>query len=157
MQTTEAPVRLSTVFHCHLPPLGVSLPFVPFDHERFPALFGFADFSMATSAGWFGGTFSLVDISGLTKVEVEQRLKTDLRANLTVERIRFLQCLQYLSDRRAKGEAVPQFERIAAYVSREGYAVAAVPNHSVFRRAETPPHDVPWGPGTLGLFFVDSL
>lgn len=154
MQTIETPTRLRVRYWCHLPPDDISLPHVPINPEQFPsAKNGFEDFSVATHLGLFGAKLALVDISGLAYPSIKERLWHDLLAEPAVSPARFLQCLEYMKDRR---EALP-YERIAAYL-RDGTVVAAEPaDGGGFSRVPAPSAEKAWPPGTYGLFSVDEL
>jgi hypothetical protein len=147
--------RLAIVSYCHLPPISIRASHTPPDPKLFPAAKGFEEYSVTPKVGWFGGKFSLVGISDLTRSDLEERLPVDHPGSRAgVEAIRFLQCLEWIH----KGIYVEKFsfERIAAYPIG-GEPVVAARTESGFKRVLYLGDDTPWQKGTLGLFYIDSL
>lgn len=161
MSETLHDSRLRTRFYVHLPPISLRLPQVPFDGERFPSLRnGFENFSMATEVSYFGLRMSLVDLSGLEHDQVARRLRTELGAHLLTEPIRFLQTLEYLEGPYGLS-AHPDlaFNQIVAYhgPGETCLSVAELLPSGGWKLIPEPTVLGGWAPGTLGLFFADSL
>ncbi|KND46973.1 MAG: hypothetical protein AB199_00895 [Parcubacteria bacterium C7867-004] len=154
MQAVLSGTRLEIVSWCHLLPVQIKLPHIPIDHVLFPsAKEGFEGLSMMQSAGRFGSRMALVDISGLTCKEVRERMNADHGADMEREVIDFLRCLEFIQSEHC--DPFP-FERIVAYISGAD-AVIAVRSGTGFSRTAYLGPQIPWDPGTLGLFFIDSL
>ncbi len=156
MPLTEGRTCLRIVSWCHLNPLRIDLPHLPIDSQLFPsAKEGFEGFSMAHQTGWFGAKRALVDIAGLTRQEVREHVSQDFGDGIQVEPMDFLRALEWVS--KGKYDTPFHFDRIIAYVSGAESAVAVPVEGGGFRRVPYQGDDVPWEPGTLGLFIYDSL
>ena len=146
--------RLRIVSYCHLPPLRIPAPHIPPDPKLFPAITGFEDSSVVAEIGWLGGTFQLVDVSGLTRSETEKQVRNDFGVEVQVEAARFFQCLEWVH--KDTHEHKFAFERIVVYPV--GVApMVAVRTDTGFARAPYQGDEAPWGPGTLCLLYIPSM
>ena len=146
--------RLRLVSHCHLSPIHIRMPHVSPDTEVFPASSGFEDYSVAPLVGWFGGKFQLVDVSGLTRSEVKERVRADFESDTQVEAIRFLQCLEWIHEGVYHDKFA--FERIVVY-PMIGEQAVAMPTDAGFERALYQGDETPWPPGTLCLLHIPEI
>lgn len=149
--------RLPVVCWCDLSPITVPVPPALLDSARFPAAKqGFESYAMATEAHYPRAKCGLVDISGLTKDEVENRLFRDYSAQLRTERIRLPQVLQYLEGEQGfKAHPKLSITRLVAYHHPDDQVVVAEPlPRGGWKRVRSLPV-ARWGKGTVGLFQIE--
>jgi len=148
MQDVLERAKLKLVSYCHLRPVSIPIPCqVPVDQKIFPAAEeGFEDFSVVTRVVIPGYRMGLVDASGLTHAEFEERARA-CGYEKDTRPADFLRCLEFCMEEHC--QPFP-FERIAAY-PEGGDPVAAVRTDTGFRRASSPSPGAPWEPGTLIL------
>lgn len=146
--------RLRIVSHCHLRYLRIPAPHIPPDPKLFPATTGFESCSIVTVIGWFGNTFQLVDVSGLTRAETEEQVRNDFKVEVQVEALRFFQCLEWIHKDTHHEKFT--FKRIVVYPV-DDTPMVAVSINTGFESTPYQGDDVPWGPGTLCLLYIPSM
>jgi hypothetical protein len=148
--------KLRMVSYCHLPPITLSVSHIPIDPSAFPATGKeFTNYSAVSKVHLFGASFAFMNVSGLTRTEVEASLKSDDRVHgIRLQMVRFLQALEWIHT--GNYEQKFEFVQIVAYLEN-GQCVVAKPTDCGFESIPYIGDEVPWIEGTLLLFVPDGL
>jgi hypothetical protein len=148
--------KLRFVTWCHLPPISIQTPHIPFNIEEFPAAgHAFSGHSLVSSINLFGTGYGLLDISGLDHAGIGANIASDQRVRShRVEMVRFLQCLEWIHEGNYNEKF--SFTQIVAYL-KDGMCVVAKPTETGFDQVPYPNYRVPWNEGTLMLCVPDEI